>query len=249
MPGRSMSSTYTGSPATLAGMSSRGTGWPTMAYSAAGLGDHGGDLLVEALAGHQFPIGDFGAGLRGRRLCRLRHAGGPSARLVARRLGRRECGGLRLRPGARPPLTWVDMLPCGEAFVRREQRSARITCMRCMETSNSSAAICAITVWMPWPISTLPVKTVTVPPGSMRIQRSRSGVRRRLEKKIPGSRLHLLGGLLGALAGQATDEADDARVGPAAARWRARPRPMSSSLGCGFCLSRAMAAMIMPGLQ
>ncbi len=34
---------------------------------------------------------------------------------------------------------------------------------RCIETSNSSAAICAIAVAMPWPISTLPLNTVTVP--------------------------------------------------------------------------------------
>ena len=51
---------------------------------------------------------------------------------------------------------------------------------RASATSSSSAAIRASAVTIPWPSSTLPVKTVTVPAASMRSQVSRSGLRCRL---------------------------------------------------------------------
>src|SRR5262245_14577039 len=56
--------------------------------------------------------------------------------------------------------------------------------MRPSGRSSSSAAICLSAVRMPWPSSTLPVKTVTVPSALMRIQPSSL----RLFCKLPGRR-------------------------------------------------------------
>ena len=58
--------------------------------------------------------------------------------------------------------------------------SAVSTRMRSSETSSSSAPMRAIAVRRPWPSSTLPVRSVTRPSSSMRIQTSSSGWRARL---------------------------------------------------------------------
>ena len=84
--------------------------------------------------------------------------------------------------------------------------------MRAMATSSSSAAICAIAVSTPWPSSTRPVPTVTLPGEGNDTQRSRLG----LSLSGPGStgafmalRAHLRGGFF--------DRAHDAVMRAAAA--------------------------------
>ena len=79
----------------------------------------------------------------------------------------------------------LDRLAAGGLpLVGRAAVSPEIIVTRASGTSSSSAAIWASAVTMPWPSSTLPVNTVTLPSALMRSQASSV----RLVCRLPGSR-------------------------------------------------------------
>src|SRR3954469_10531679 len=84
---------------------------------------------------------------------------------------------------AAPPCS-IDRLPAVYHSSGEAEVSPATMTIRSGATSSSSAAICAIAVTVPWPSSTLPEKTRTVPGGSMRTQRSRRGFALRLAGNI-----------------------------------------------------------------
>ena len=143
--------------------------------------------------------------------------------------------------------------------------------MRPGSTSSSSAAICISAVTAPWPISTLPVQTVTLPSAPICSQASS----RRLVCRLPGRRLGCGGVVCCAKAGAklklssrplAKPRRVMAFIGqpsrtarctaatmrlcvPQRHRYGANASRISGSLGSGVLSSSALAAMIMPLAQ
>ena len=143
---------------------------------------------------------------------------------------------------------------------------------------SSSAAICGMAMRRPWPRSTLPQNTVTVPSaltarkastslGSRRAARAarlarEHGRRRAGQRKADGERAaleHRAAGEAGVLSWAFMSASlSRCRHAPRARRahacrsgrdCRRAPTRMSSSLGFGFSRSRAAALMIMPLVQ
>ena len=104
------------------------------------------------------------------------------------------------------PLFSTDWLPAVWPSFGVWPVSPEIILIRASGRSSSSAAIWASAVRMPWPSSTLPVKTVAVPSALMRIQPSSL----RLFCRLPGSR----GGVLAERALRIEREGDDDRAEP-----------------------------------
>ncbi len=102
---------------------------------------------------------------------------------AARRMPRASAPAARIAP----PLCSTDWLP--KVYCSSGPCDVSAETMRILSnpTSSSSAAICASAVRIPCPSSALPVKTVTVPSASKRIQPSSFRLLRRLNGTFAGT--------------------------------------------------------------
>src|SRR5215831_7188219 len=105
------------------------------------------------------------------------------------------------------PLFSIDWLPAVTPSFGVRPVSPEIICTRSSGRSSSSAAIWASAVTMPCPSSTLPVQTVALPFGSMRIQASSLG----LPARLPGS----LGGCCASMTRGSSENASTRPPAPA----------------------------------
>ncbi len=183
MPGRRRSCTYIGAPLTLPGISRRGTDWPTIPCRPAGFGRT--VAVASRLRSSDATSSAYVTVLRFAALITPSATLSESALIPSRadasstRMPRTSAAAMR---SAVPEFS-TDCEPAVMPSFGVRPVSPETIETRASGRSSSSAAICRSAVRMPCPSSTLPVNTVALPSGSIRIQASSL----RLPPRLPGS--------------------------------------------------------------